>query len=331
MMNENQQMAFGPDVLAYDVASECDAITAWMRHSISRDLKRRGAVLGVSGGIDSAVCAALAVRALGAERVLALALPGNGTTAASEALAELLCTDLNLPIESTNIAPAIQQLGGDRMRDDAIAAVFPDLPPGSPHKIVVTSGPLDSDRARLFDLIAQAPDGSLRRARLPLPAYLQLVAATNMNQRARKLVEYAHAESHNFAVIGTPNRLEYELGFFVRGGDGLADIKPIAHLYKTQVYALAEHLGLPAAIREQVPSTETYTLPQSQEEFFFAMPLRQLDLLLWALHHNVPADAVAAILPIPADHVQAAYRDLHAKQRHAQQLLQPALTHAALQ
>lgn len=330
-MHESQQAAFAPDVLDYDVASECEAIVAWMRHTISRDLKRRGAVLGVSGGIDSAVCAALAVRALGPERVRALALPSNGTTTESESLAELLCSTLDLQLKSTNIAPAIQQLGGDRMRDQAIAEVFPDLPPGSPHKIVVTSGPLDQERARLFDLIAQAPDGTLLRARLPLPAYLQLTAATNMNQRARKLVEFAHAESLNYAVVGTPNRLEYDLGFFVRGGDGLADIKPIAHLYKTQVYALAEHLGLPAAIREQVPTTETYTLPQSQEEFFFAMPLRQLDLLLWALHHNVAPAEVAAVLPIPADHVQAAYRDLHAKQRHAQQLLQPARTREALQ
>jgi NAD+ synthase len=146
-----------------------------------------------------------------------------------------------------------------------------------------------------------------------------------MKQRVRKLLEYSRAETRNFAVVGTPNRLEYELGFFVRGGDGLACLKPIAHLYKTQVYALAEHLGVPASIRRQPPSTETYTLPQTQQEFFFALPFAQLDLLLWARDHAVPVEQIAAGMDLGVEQVERALRDIDQKHLVAERLDQGSL------
>jgi NAD+ synthase len=155
---------------------------------------------------------------------------------------------------------------------------------------------------------------------LPLQAYLDIVAATNMKQRTRKLCEYTEAERRNFAVIGTPNLAEYQQGFFVRGGDGLADLEPIAHLYKTQVYALAAHLGVPAAIRAQLPSTDTYGLQQSQEEFYYALPYTDLDLVLWAQNHEVPAAAIAATMGWTADQVDRVLRDLAGKARMAERL-----------
>ena len=60
-----------------------------------------------------------------------------------------------------------------------------------------------------------------------------------MKQRTRKQIEYYHTDQLNYAVPGTPNRLEYDPGFLVRNGDGAADSKPIAHLYKSRVYPLA--------------------------------------------------------------------------------------------
>ena len=161
---------------------------------------------------------------------------------------------------------------------------------------------------------------------MPTDVYLAVVAATNMKQRTRKMMEYTHAESRNFAVIGTPNRLEYELGFFVRGGDGLADLKPIAHLFKSQVYALAEHFGLPQSIRSQMPSTDTYSLPQSQEEFYFALPYHEMDLLLYAWHDNVPAAEAATAMGLQPDQVERVYRDLVAKPRVAERLARDAET-----
>jgi NAD+ synthase len=161
--------------------------------------------------------------------------------------------------------------------------------------------------------------------RLPLHAYLGIVAATNMKQRTRKQLEYYHADRLNFAVAGTPNRLEYDQGFFVKNGDGAADLKPIAHLYKTQVYQLAEFLGVPAEVRHRPPTTDTYSLPQTQEEFFFSLPYRQMDLCLYGLNQGLPPEAVAREAGLTPAQVERAYRDLEGKRRTARYLHEPPL------
>ena len=161
--------------------------------------------------------------------------------------------------------------------------------------------------------MVQAPDGRELKARLDQPAYLTIVAATNFKQRVRKMLEYFHADRLNYAVAGTPNLLEYDQGFFVKNGDGAADVKPIAHLYKTQVYALARHLGLPAEICGVTPTTDTYSLPQGQDEFYFALPYAQMDLALWALNHDVPAEALAAAIGITAERAALVYKDIRQK------------------
>ncbi len=160
---------------------------------------------------------------------------------------------------------------------------------------------------------------------MPLDVYLGVVAATNMKQRTRKLLEYHHAERLNYAVVGTPNRLEYDLGFFVRGGDGLADLKPIAHLYKTQVYALARHVGVPDEVVRQLPTTDTYSLPQTQEEFYYALPYDRMDLMLWAYRHDIPPGEAGSAVGLSSEQVERVYRDIVGKQRVAAILHQHAL------
>ena len=144
---------------------------------------------------------------------------------------------------------------------------------------------------------------------------LQIVAATNHKQRVRKTVEYFHADRLNYAVVGTPNRLEYDQGFFVKNGDGSADVKPIAHLYKTQVYALARHLQLPPEICSATPTTDTYSLAQGQDEFYFALPYQQMDLALYALNHGYPPSELAPVIGVTKEQAENVYRDIEAKRR----------------
>ena len=293
---------------------------------VGRELKRRGLTLGVSGGIDSAVCAALATRALGPDRVFALLMPEADSDPDSTARGRELCDQLGLKYELEDIAPTLEAAGCYRRRDAAIRRVFPEYGAGWRQKITLAEGLLDTDRVSYFNLTVASPDGEMQTQRMPTDVYLEVVAATNMKQRTRKLMEYFHGEARNFAVLGTPNRLEYELGFFVRGGDGLADLKPIAHIFKSQVYALAKHFGLPQSIQSQMPSTDTYSLPQSQEEFYFALPYHEMDLLLWAWHNDVPAEAAGAAMGLGAEQVERVYRDIVAKQRVAERLARDAET-----
>jgi NAD+ synthase len=316
--------AFDRKCLDLDWSVVAPRLEESLREIVAR-LKRRGAVVAVSGGIDSSVCAALAARALGPDRVLALLLPERDSSAQSTALGRAVCEKAGIPYVVEDIAPALEALGCYRRRDEAIRRVFPDFGPGYRSKIVVAGNLLDSDRVNYFKLVVESPDGRLSEERMPLDVYLQVVASTNMKQRTRKLLEYYHAEERNYAVIGTPNRLEYDQGFFVRGGDGLADTKPIAHLYKTQVYALAAHLGVPEAVRRQTPTTDTYSLPQTQEEFYFALPYEQMDLLLHAFVHEIPAREAGRVLGLSEEQVERVYRDIVAKRRVAERLDAPAV------
>ena len=308
-------MRFHKQVLELDCDRTLEGLLPRLREQVFDTLKRKGAVVGLSGGIDSSLTAALAARALGAERVLGLFLPERDSSPESLRLGRLLADALGIATETEELAPALEAMGCYRRRDAAIREVFPDYGPGYLQKIALHGDILEKERLNFFEIVIQDPSGAVRSRRLPLRCYLQIVAASNMKQRTRTLMEYYHAERLNYAVAGTPNRLEYDQGFFVKGGDGLADFKPIAHLYKTQVYQLARHLGLPAEILERPPTTDTYSMAQSQEEFFFALPYGLLDLLLWALNHGVSAEEAAGAAGLASEQVERVYRDIEQKRR----------------
>ncbi|MDZ3823625.1 MAG: NAD(+) synthase [Pseudoxanthomonas sp.] len=310
-----------PSVLDIDCAAEAERIAQALRSSVARLLRRRGLVVAISGGIDSSVCAALAVRALGPERVFCLILPERDSDDDSAARANLLAAHLGVRVETVDIAPTLAAIGCYAQRDAAVRSVLPGYDERWRFKLAITGG--SQGLVNRFRLIARDPDGGDHECELPLDAYLTIVAATNFKQRIRKTLEYFHADRLNYAVVGTPNRLEYDQGFFVKNGDGSADVKPIAHLYKTQVYAMARHLGLPERICAAVPTTDTYSLEQGQDEFYFALPYRQMDLALWALNHGHPAAELAQALGIDEAHARAVYADIAAKRRATSYLHRP--------
>jgi len=301
------------DALNLDCAAEVEKISHWMVDAVGSKLHRRGVIIALSGGVDSSVCGALAVRALGASKVFGLLLPEHDSSSSSADLGAQVAEQLGIKYQLEHIGPTLEAIGCYRWRDEAMRAVFPDYSAGWKSKIAISGGA--QGRVNFFKLVVQSPAGNSFEKRLPIREYLQIVSATNFKQRIRKTVEYFHADRLNYAVIGTPNRLEYDQGFFVKNGDGAADIKPIAHLYKTQVYALARHLGLPDAVCTAMPTTDTYSLSQGQDEFYFALPYQQMDVALWAHNHRVPASELATALNIGTEQADFIYADIEAKRR----------------
>ncbi len=300
-------------LLKIDPEATAAAIEKAIRTQVS-GFRRRGVVVGLSGGIDSSVVTCLCVRALGAERVQVLLMPERDSSSESLTLGRALTSKLGTPTLVENIAPALEAAGCYSRQREAIQQVFPEYGEGWKHKITLPSI-LNSDRLNVSELTVESPSGEVRTSRMPAAAYLQIVAATNFKQRVRKMMEYYHADRLNFVVAGTPNRLEYDQGFFVKLGDGSADIKPIAHLYKTQVYALAEYVGVPEDIRRRPPTTDTFSMPQTQEEYYFALPYPQMDLCLYGHNHSVPAAQIATAAGLTEEQVERVYKDIEQKRR----------------
>lgn len=312
------------EALAIDSASVAEEIVSAMRRQVLGTLKRRGAVVGLSGGIDSSVVAALAARAFGKEKVLGLFMPDRDSSAESLSLGRLVANQLEIPTKVEDITPILIGARCYARQQAAIRQVFPEYGDGWKCKLTLPSI-LEAERLNVFQLTVESPSGERQTSRMPAAAYLELVAATNFKQRARKMIEYSYADSLHYAVAGTPNRLEYDQGFFVKQGDGMADFKPIAHLYKTQVYALAEHLGIPSEIRGRPPTTDTFSISQTQEEFYFALPYQKMDLCLYAYNHRVPAAEVSPAIGLSAAQVERVFRDIEAKRRTTKYLQSPPL------
>ena len=314
-----------PAVLEIDCGKVAEEIRQGLQDAVFKQLKKKGAVIGVSGGIDSSVTAALCARALGSDRVLVLFTPEGESAEDTLTLSRMVADALGVEATLEDISPILEAAGCYRRRDEAIRSVIPDYGPGWKSKLVLPSV-VESDRYRIFSLVAVAPNGETVTTRLSPAAYLGVVAATNFKQRTRKMMEYYHADRLNYAVAGTPNRLEYDQGFFVKGGDGLADFKPIAHLYKSQVYQLAAHLGIPEEVRSRPPTTDTYSLPQGQDEFYFSLSYDKMDLCLWAKNHGHPPESLSEALQLKPEQIERVYRDIDNKRRTTRYLqLKPLL------
>lgn len=310
---------FSTAVLAIDARAVTEEIVAFIRSSVLDVLRRKGALLGLSGGVDSSVVAALCARALGPERTLGLLMPERDSSPDSLRLGRQVAAALGIPTLLEDIEPILAAAGCYERQAAAVRQVFPEFGAGYRLRLTLPSL-LEGDRLSVTRLTIESPSGEQQSSRMSSSAYLELVAATNFKQRVRKMLEYHHADRLRYAVAGTPNRLELDQGFFVKQGDGTSDLKPIAHLYKTQVYALAEFLGIPQEIRERPPTTDTFSLEQTQEEFFFCLPYQKMDLCLYAHDHQVPAGEVGAVLELSAEQVERVYRDIEQKRRVAQYL-----------
>jgi NAD+ synthase len=303
---------FSKDVLTLDPEKELQKICSQIRSLMGKKIKRRGLVVALSGGIDSSVSVGLATRALGAERVVALLMPERHSSDDTLDLSKSVAETFGVNWFHEDISGVLEAVGFYRRYDDAVRKAIPEYGDGWKSKIVIPNV-MESKGFNLFSVVAQQPDGKQIQKRLPLEAYLEIVAATNFKQRTRKMFEYYYADRFNYAVVGTPNRLEYDQGFFVKLGDGAADIKPIAHLYKTQVYQMAAHIGVPDKIRMRPPTTDTYSMPQGQDEFYFSLPHDKMDLCLYGKNNGYLPEEIAETLGLTPDQLQRVYDDIDTK------------------
>jgi NAD+ synthase len=308
-------MSFSKDILAVDAQETCQEICSFIKHQILEGFKKEGAVVGLSGGIDSALTASLCVKALGKEKVLGVILPEKESNPKSLPYAKKLADKLQIETEIVDITPVLESLGAYGKRDQIIRKIFPEYGESHKSKIGLPQNLLDKDRFNVFLLKIEDKDGEKKQARLSKYDLLGIVAATDMKQRTRMTNLYYFAERNNYSVVGTTNKSEVEQGFYVKYGDGGVDIEPIAHLYKTQVYQLAEYLEVPEEIIKRAPSPDTFSWEVSDQEFYFCLPYDTLDLLLYAWGNDVPPHQVSRTLGLTEKQIERVFRDFESKKK----------------
>ena len=308
-------MNFTKDSIKIDPAKEFEKISSKLKDDATKKLRKRGAVVGISGGIDSSVVLAICAKTFGPDRVLGVMMPENDSNPDSLELAKQLSAKFNTKYLIENMTDALTGYACYKRRDEAIKNVFPEFNNNYKAKITLPTNLLQKESLNVFQLTIITPDGKTKSERLPLKEYLQIVAASNFKQRSRMSMLYYHAEAKNYAVIGTGNKNEHEQGFFVKYGDGGADIKPIAHLFKTQVFQLADYLEVPEEIRQRTPTTDTYSAEQTQEEFFYRVPFDILDRVWFGWEQGIPSKIIAKALELTEENVESIIHDTQRKIR----------------
>lgn len=306
-------MTFNKDSLKIDAEKVANQLSDLILRQISRTLKKGGAVVGISGGLDSSVVAALCTKALGPRKVLGVMMPEKESSGDSEMLARKLGDEFGFETIKEDITKGLAGLGCYSERNEAIKQVFPEFDESWKCKIIIPTNILEKKTFNYFSLCIENKTGEKKTKRMPPAAYLQIVAASNLKQRLRMTTLYYHAEKRNWTVAGTGNKDEHEQGFFVKYGDGGADLKPIAHVFKIQVFQLAEYLGIPADIINRTPTTDTYSAEVTQEEFFFGLDFYRMDMLWYALEQNIPAEEVARVLDLTVAQVETGYANIKRK------------------
>ncbi|MCB0459708.1 MAG: NAD(+) synthase [Flavobacteriaceae bacterium] len=314
-MNTNRK-PFSKDILIIkNIEEVCEKIITKLKEDLKQKLHRRGAVVGISGGIDSSVTFALAVKAFGSKNVLGVMLPERDSSPDSKMLAEELAVKFSVETLVENITGALDGFNCYQRRDEAIARVVSEFDPKVDKSKIEIKQDIAKNIPAIFSITVIKPSGEVISKLLPAREYLQIVASSNFKQRSRMSMLYYHAERLHYAVIGTPNKHEVEQGFFVKYGDGGADVMPIGHLYKTQVYQLAKYLGVPQGIIDRTPTTDTYTAEQTQEDFFYQLPFETMDLIWYGWENNYSASEVAIVMDKTKEEIENIYKSFERKKK----------------
>ncbi len=308
-------MSFHIDILKIDPATEADKVCAFVTDEVTKVYRRRGVVVGLSGGIDSAVMAALAVRAVGKENVVGLVLPEKESNPVSREYATAHAESLGIEHREVDVTDTVDSVGSYGRRDEFIRTLVPEYTAGCKYNITLPSDLLERSAYNVYVIRVELPDGSIKKKRLDAEAFRTITAFASIKIRSRMIHLYWEAERRSLVVAGTTNRTEYLLGDFCKYGDGGTDIEAFSHLYKNQIYQLADYLEVTPDIINRDPSPDTFSLPVTDQDFFFRIPFDKLDHLLYAWEHEVPVSETAEVVGVTEDAVTRAFRDFESKHR----------------
>jgi len=278
-------------------------------------LEREGAILGLSGGVDSAVVAALCMRALGPKKTLALIMPEKDSKKEHTKDALNFARELEIEAKLIDITPYLEELG--------IYKLFPLDKLLSLGKL---KGALVKKAYRFYERKTGKIPFLESLSGFKDKEYSSYLAKGNayyrVKHRLRMILLYLYGEMENRLMVGAANKSEYKIGYFVKHGcDDATDIMPLLNLYKTQVRELARYLNIPARIIEKPPSPDVMPGLTNDEEVI-RISYEKMDLILLALEKNWKVLDIVKVLGIEKDEV-IYIKNLIQKSEHMRKIYTP--------
>ena len=281
-------------------------VCEFIKYEVQNNLNKKGAVVGLSGGIDSAVTAALCARSIGSENVLGLILPEQESDSQSEILATSVAEKFNLNFEVINITPILESFGVYRIKEQIVKEKFSDFDNSCKYRVMVPPKSENSVGIPFLEIFDN--EKKSHKFKISSKEFLTLTAATSIKHRVRMTLLYFCAEKNNFSVIGTTNKSEYLQGYFVKYGDGGSDIEPLVNIYKSQIYQLGNFLDVPKRILSKNASPDVWSLSTNDEEFFYSVPYDVVDLILYAREQGLSETEVEKISDLSLESIQSLFR-----------------------
>ena len=299
-----------------NIENKINEITNFIKNEVFEIYQKKGVAVGLSGGIDSAITAALCTKSIGSEKILGLILPEKESDVNSKNLALQIAEKYNIETKSIDITNILESFGVYENKERIVKEKFPNYNEKCKYRVVVPPKLENNIGMPFLEILDN--ENTLHKLKISSFDFLNLTAATSIKHRVRMTMLYNYAEKNNFAVVGTTNKTEYLQGYFVKYGDGGSDIEPLVHLYKTQIYEIANFLKLPEKIINQDASPDVWSFKTSDEEFFYAVPYNIVDLILYARERNLSINDISKFSNLSSEKIEKLIQFQNQKQSKSQ-------------
>jgi NAD+ synthase len=299
-----------------NIETKINEVTKFIKNEVFEIYQKKGIVIGLSGGIDSAITAALSTKSIGSEKILGLILPEKESDVNSKNLALQIAEKYNIDTETIDITNILESFGVYENKEKIVKEKFPNYNEKCKYRVVVPSKLENNIGMPFLEILDD--ENILHKLKISSFDFLNLTAATSIKHRVRMTMLYNYAEKNNFTVVGTTNKTEYLQGYFVKYGDGGSDIEPLVHLYKTQIYQIANFLKLPEEIINQDASPDVWSFKTSDEEFFYAVPYNIVDLILYGREKNLSINEIIKFSNLESEKIEKLIQFQNQKQNKSQ-------------